>query len=177
MTELRKVIVYADGACLNNPGPGGYGVVLLCDGRRKELAGGFRLTTSNRMELTAAITGLRALKCSCEVSLRSDSRYVVDGMTKGWARRWREHGWQRTAHEKARNHDLWGELLDACAGHAVVFEWVRGHAGDPENERCDQLAVAASLGEDLPPDEGYEQEQAAGPWLPLFDWSRDASGT
>jgi ribonuclease HI len=160
MSDLKAVTIYTDGACIPNPGPGGYGVVLLYQGARKELSGGFRLTTNNRMEITAAVVGLEALKCPCNVTLYTDSRYLADSITLGWARRWRENGWMRGRKARARNHDLWDRLLEACAPHRVTFEWVRGHAGDPENERCDKLSVRAARGKNLPPDIGYEQEQA-----------------
>ncbi len=153
--ELPQVTIYTDGGCLGNPGPGGYGVVLLFGKHRKELSGGFRQTTNNRMEILAAIAGLEALNRPCWVTLFSDSRYVVDAMTKGWAERWRRNGWRRNKKDKALNPDLWGRLLDLCEQHQVEFRWTKGHAGTKENERCDQLAVAAAKGYDLPPDEGY----------------------
>ena len=139
-----RVVIYTDGACSGNPGPGGYGVVLLFNSARKELSGGYRLTTNNRMELMACIAGLKALKTRCKVTLYSDSRYVVDAMVKGWARRWRAKGWMRNSKEKALNPDLWAELLSLSEQHEVNFVWVRGHAGAAENERCDQLSVAAA---------------------------------
>ena len=108
------------------------------------------------MELLAAIEGLEALKGTCQVTLHSDSRYVIDGMAKGWAERWRNNGWKRNKKEKAINPDLWGRLLDLCGKHEVEYRWVRGHAGNPENERCDRLAVEAARMKDLPVDEGYE---------------------
>ena len=156
MMDRKRVAIYTDGACTGNPGPGGYGVVLLYEGNRRELSGGFRLTTNNRMELLAAIEGLEALKGTCQVTLHSDSRYVIDGMAKGWAERWRNNGWKRNKKEKAINPDLWGRLLDLCGKHEVEYRWVRGHAGNPENERCDRLAVEAARMKDLPVDEGYE---------------------
>jgi ribonuclease HI len=162
MSELKKVIIFTDGACIHNPGPGGYGVVLMHKDVRKELSGGFRLTTNNRMEIMAAIVGLEALKCPCEVMLYSDSQYLVDSTMKGWALRWREKKWMRTPKEKARNADLWARLLDACALHQVTFEWVRGHAGNAENERCDALSVRAAQGRNLPADAGYEKAQEEG---------------
>lgn len=165
--ELKKVTIYTDGACIGNPGPGGYGVVLLHRNRRKELSGGYRRTTNNRMELTAAIVGLRALEGLCAVTLHTDSRYLVDAVTKGWAARWRANGWMRTKRDPALNPDLWAQLLDLCDQHQVEFVWVRGHAGDPENERCDQLAWQAARRRGLPPDEGYESAQAPTP--SLFD--------
>ncbi|HWO01380.1 MAG TPA: ribonuclease HI [Blastocatellia bacterium] len=156
MREQKKVTIYTDGACLGNPGPGGYGVVLLFGGHRKELSGGFRLTTNNRMELLAVIVGLRALKERCSVTVYSDSQYVVNTIEKGWAARWRANGWKRNKKEKAINADLWEELLDLCDKHQVKMVWVRGHSGVKENERCDELSVAAANQKGLPPDEGYE---------------------
>ncbi len=152
---MKAVTIYTDGGALGNPGPGGYGVVLIAGKHRKELSGGFRLTTNNRMELLACIKGLEALKYPCEVSLYSDSKYVVNGITKGWAARWRKNGWMRNKKEAAVNPDLWARLLDLCQKHTVRFHWVKGHAGTAENERCDQLAKAAAQGPKLPPDPGY----------------------
>lgn len=156
MKKLKKVTIYTDGAAIDNPGPGGYGVVLLYHDYRKELSGGFRHTTNNRMEIMACIVGLSALKFPCSVVLYSDSKYVVDGMAKGWARRWRAQGWYRNEKEKAKNIDLWRQLLDQCEKHRVEFRWVKGHAGNSDNERCDELAVAAAARSDLPPDAPYE---------------------
>ncbi len=157
---MGHVTIYTDGACSGNPGPGGYGVVMLAGERRKELSGGFRRTTNNRMEILAAIIGLEALAISCPVTVHSDSQYLVNAISKGWARRWRAKGWTKQDGEKAKNPDLWARLLDACAKHHVVFHWVRGHAGNEENERCDQLAVAALAGATAV-DEGYEGEAGA----------------
>lgn len=140
----RTVRAFTDGACLGNPGPGGYGAILLYRGHRRELSGSEPATTNNRMELVACITALRALKHPCEVELTSDSRYVVQGIEDGWAERWRRNGWMRTKSDPAKNADLWGELLDLVALHRVRFVWVRGHDGHPENERADELAVAAA---------------------------------
>lgn len=151
----ENVIIYADGACLGNPGPGGYGTVLLFQDKRKELSGGFRRTTNNRMELMAAIAGLEALTASRKVVLYSDSKYVVDAVEKGWARSWRRNGWRKADKQMAMNPDLWERLLTACARHTVRFEWVKGHAGNVENERCDALANAAALMQELQPDPGY----------------------
>jgi ribonuclease HI len=157
MTNTKKAVaIYTDGACLGNPGPGGYGAVLLYRGRRRELSGGFRRTTNNRMEILAAIMALRALKEPCDVTLYTDSQYVAEAMTQGWAERWRANGWRRNRNAQAVNPDLWQELLDLCARHDVRFEWVRGHAGNRENERCDALAVAAAHMPNLPADSGYE---------------------
>ncbi|EKQ71097.1 ribonuclease HI [Leptolyngbyaceae cyanobacterium JSC-12] len=155
-TPTKVVEIYTDGACLGNPGPGGYGVVLLCEGHRKELSAGYRLTTNNRMEIMGAIAGLQALKFPCKVTLYSDSQYVVNAMTKGWAKKWRANGWKRNKTENAVNPDLWEQLLELCEKHDVTFKWVRGHAGNLENERCDVLAVAAAKQSDLLVDEGYK---------------------
>jgi ribonuclease HI len=122
------------------------------------------------MEITAAIVGLQMLNCPCQVTIHSDSQYLVDTITKGWAQRWRQNGWRRDGKHKALNHDLWETLLDLCARHEVAFVWVRGHAGNPENERCDQLSVQAAQGTDLPADEFYEEAQARSQSEPsLFD--------
>ena len=155
--RYKKVTIYTDGACIGNPGPGGYGVVLLYAEHRRELSGGCQHTTNNRMELLAAIRGLEALKQSCEVRLLSDSQYVVNGIMKGWARKWRANGWRRNKDEFAENRDLWEQLLQLCEKHRVVLEWVRGHAGNSENERCDQLAVAAAHAGNLAVDSVYEK--------------------
>jgi ribonuclease HI len=152
-----KALLYTDGGAIGNPGPGGYGAVLRYDDDcRRELSGGFRLTTNNRMELMACIKALEALKPERSVVLYSDSRYVVDGIRKGWAEKWRANEWQRTSEEKAENVDLWARLLELCDQYEIEFRWVKGHAGDPDNERCDQLAREAALRPDLPPDRAYE---------------------
>jgi len=151
----KNVVIYTDGGATPNPGRGGYGVVLLCGDRRKELSGGFRLTTNNRMEILAAIAGLEALKEPCVVTLHSDSQYLVNAINKDWVVKWRAKAWMRTKREKAKNVDLWKRLLTACKPHNVTFKWVRGHVGIPENERCDQLATAASKRDDLPVDKEY----------------------
>ncbi len=161
-SKRKEVTIYTDGGCIGNPGPGGWGAVLLYGGHRKELSAGFRCTTNNRMELMACIEGLNALKYPCQVQLYSDSQYVVNGIEKGWARRWRSMGWMRNKKEAAENPDLWGELLNLCARHEVRFQWVRGHAGNPENERCDQLATQAAKGADLAPDAHYETVKGKG---------------
>jgi ribonuclease HI len=152
----KQVTIYTDGACLGNPGPGGYGVVLLSGDHRKEISEGFRLTTNNRMEILAAIIGLEALRAKCRVTLHSDSQYLVNAMHLGWAARWRANNWLRNKREKALNPDLWERLLHCAEPLDVEFRWLRGHAGDPENERCDQLAMAAAKGENLATDFGYE---------------------
>jgi ribonuclease HI len=156
MNELKHVTIYTDGACIGNPGPGGYGVVLLYGPHRKELNGGYRKTTNNRMELMAAIKGLEAIKERREVTLHSDSEYVVRAMSEGWAKRWQANGWKRNRNEKAINPDLWSRLLQLCEQHDVDFQWVKGHAGHAENERCDQLAAQAAQQSDLPIDPGYQ---------------------
>ncbi len=150
-----KVVMYTDGACLDNPGPGGYGVVLLSGRRRRELSGGFRLTTNNRMELRACIEGLRALKRSSRVVLYTDSRYLVGGTRDGRAERWRERGWRKSDGKPVENVDLWAQLLELCEAHEVEFVWVRGHSGTRENERCDWLSLRAATRKNLPEDTGY----------------------
>lgn len=139
-----KIVMYTDGGALNNPGPGGYGVVIISGNDRKELTGGFRRTTNNRMELTACIEGLKSLEPSNPIILYTDSKYVVNGITKGWARRWRANGWLKSNKTSAENVDLWKQLLDVCETLDVEFRWVRGHAGNEGNERCDQLARQSS---------------------------------
>ena len=158
---MKKVTIYTDGACKNNPGPGGYGVVLQYGEHRRELSAGYRLTTNNRMEILAAIAGLEVLKEPCEVRLISDSQYLVNAIEKGWARRWQASGWMRNKMEKAVNPDLWERLLSLCEKHNVRFEWVRGHAGHPENERCDKLATSAAVSSNLAADEVYELTSSA----------------
>ena len=157
MKMNENVAMHTDGACSGNPGPGGFGVVLQYGAGRNELSGGFRLTTNNRMELLAVIKGLETLKRPCAVSLYTDSKYIADAVNKGWARRWRANGWRRNKTEKAINPDLWARLLDLLDVHDVEFVWVRGHAGDPGNERADALAVAASKSDNLGVDEVYEK--------------------
>lgn len=153
--QSKSVEIYTDGSCLNNPGPGGYGVVLLYGDKRKELSGGFSRTTNNRMEIYAVIEGLRALKKPCQANVYTDSQYVVNAITKGWARAWRQNNWQRNKREKAKNPDLWADLLALCEIHEVNFIWVKGHAGNVENERCDRLAFQAAQGVNLPPDVNF----------------------
>lgn len=156
MTRLKEVLIYTDGSCKRNPGPGGYGVVLRYKEHEKIISGGFRLTTNNRMEIIAAIMGLESLSTPCAVTLTSDSKHLVDAVVKGWARKWRSNNWKKSDGEKALNPDLWSRLLDLCDRHRVTFVWVRGHAGHPENERCDELACAAAARQGLPPDWEYE---------------------
>ncbi len=139
---MKEVYLYTDGACRGNPGVGGWGAVLKYKDVRREMSGGEAMTTNNRMELLGAINGLEALKEPCHVILTSDSKYLVDGMTKGWARSWKAKGWKKSDGKSALNPELWDRLLDLCDRHEVEFVWVKGHAGHPENERCDELATA-----------------------------------
>ena len=138
---MKTVTLYTDGACSGNPGPGGWGAILEYAGTEKELSGGEKSTTNNRMELTAVIRGLSALKEPCIVELYSDSKYVIDGLEKGWAKSWRAKGWIKSDKKPALNPDLWGELLDLCEKHSVRTHWVKGHATNPKNNRCDEMAV------------------------------------
>lgn len=138
---IKTVEMFSDGACSGNPGPGGYGVILRFAGREKELSGGEAMTTNNRMELLGVIEGLSALKEPCRVVLTTDSRYVVDSVTKGWVYGWKKKGWIKSDKKPALNVDLWERLLPLLEKHDVTFNWVKGHAGHPENERCDRLAV------------------------------------
>lgn len=140
-TTKKQVYIFSDGACSGNPGPGGYGVILRCEGREKELSGGEHQTTNNRMELMGVITGLEALKYPCKVTIQTDSKYVVDGIEKGWAKSWRKNNWIKSDKKPALNKDLWEKLLNLLEIHEVKFTWIKGHAGHPENERCDRLAV------------------------------------
>ena len=141
---MKKVEIFTDGACSGNPGPGGWGTILRYNAVEKELSGGEANTTNNRMELSAVINGLKALKEPCEVTLYSDSQYVCNALKLGWAKKWRSQGWMRNKKDPALNPELWSELLDLCDRHQVEIVWVKGHAGHPENERCDRLAVEAA---------------------------------
>ena len=158
VSERGTVVIYTDGACIGNPGPGGYGAVIVNGKDREELSGGYRRTTNNRMELLAAIEGLGSLKGRCRVTLYSDSTYLVKAMTQGWAQKWRTNGWRRGKRERAINPDLWERLLRLDEKHTIEFRWVRGHSGVPGNERCDELARQAAQGRGLMVDEGYENE-------------------
>lgn len=140
---MKKVYIFTDGACSGNPGPGGWGAVLRYNSVEKELSGGEKETTNNRMELTACIEALTLLKEPCEVELTTDSQYVVNGIAKGWAESWRKNGWKKSDKKPALNSDLWELLLAQCERHKVTFNWIKGHAGHEENERCDKLAVGA----------------------------------
>ena len=139
---MKFVEIFSDGACSGNPGKGGWGAVLVCDGYEKEISGGEAHTTNNRMELTGVIQALSALKYPCKVRVTTDSRYVVDGITKGWAQSWKKRGWKKSDGKPALNPELWERLLELLAIHDVEFAWIKGHAGHEENERCDRLAVA-----------------------------------
>lgn len=151
------IVVYTDGGCINNPGPGGYGVVIEAQGKRRELSGGFRHTTNNRMEMMAAIVALRELQaCGKEIFLYSDSSYLVNGITKGWAKKWRRTGWRKSDGQPVLNVDLWQELLELLDTMEVCFHWVKGHAGNELNERCDRLAVAAARQSTMARDFAYE---------------------
>lgn len=140
---MKAVEIFTDGACKNNPGPGGWGAILRYNDHEKEISGGESKTTNNRMELMALISSLELLKEKCKVTIYSDSKYVCDGINKGWATKWRSNGWMKNKKEPALNPDLWERLLDLIDFHEVDIVWVKGHAGHPENERCDRLAVSA----------------------------------
>ena len=141
---MKTVTVYTDGACSGNPGPGGWAAILLSGPHKKELSGAQAETTNNRMELTAVLRALEALKEPCEVELWSDSKYVIDGLSKGWARSWRAKGWVKSDKKPALNPDLWGPLLDQTDRHTLRYHWVKGHAENEWNNRCDELAVMES---------------------------------
>ena len=157
---MKDVTIYTDGACLGNPGPGGYGVVITYGEHQKEMSDGFRLTTNNRMEIFGCVVALSALKERCRVTLYSDSQYVVNAMTKSWAANWKKRGWKRMENGRlkdALNADLWQQMLDLCDKHEVRFEWVRGHNGVEGNERCDTLARSAAASGPLQIDLEYEK--------------------
>ena len=139
---MKTVTIYTDGACSGNPGPGGWGAILVYNGVEKELAGGEAMTTNNRMELPGVIAALSALKESCTVELYSDSKYVIDALDKGWARSWQKKGWIKSDKKPALNPDLWETLLGLTDRHEMHYHWVKGHADNPFNNRCDRLAVA-----------------------------------
>ena len=139
---MKKVEVYTDGSCKKNPGPGGWAAILVYNGHEKEICGGEKDTTNNRMELCAVINALKLLREPCEVDLTTDSKYVSDGISKGWAQSWKTKGWKKADKTPALNVELWDELLSLCGIHRVTFNWVKGHAGHPYNERCDTMAQA-----------------------------------
>ena len=144
MPELKKVDIFTDGACSGNPGPGGWGAILRYNKKERALSGGEPNTTNNRMELTAVLSGLKALKEPCDVALYTDSKYVADSIEKGWVFGWQQRGWVKADKKPALNADLWQELLELLQQHTLHIHWIKGHAGHPENERCDQMAVAAA---------------------------------
>ncbi len=146
--------LFTDGACTGNPGPGGYGLILKEPEGERTDAQGYRHTTNNRMELLAVIRGLELLAAPSTVMVYSDSQYVINGITKGWAKKWQANGWIKSDKAPALNVDLWQRLLDLCKQHKVSFQWVRGHSGHPENERCDRLAVSAARSRNLLVDPG-----------------------
>lgn len=146
---MKTVKIYTDGACSGNPGKGGYGAILEFNGIKKELSCGFKSTTNNRMEILAAVVAMEALKEPCQVVLTSDSKYLVDSINQGWMEKWKSNNWYRTKNEKAKNVDLFKRLDAQLNRHKVEFVWVKGHAGHPENERCDQLATSAINGDNL----------------------------
>ena len=152
----KPITIYTDGACSGNPGPGGYGVVLIYHKHRKELSGGFRWTTNNRMELMALIAALQALKEPCRVTIHTDSKYLMNAFEKKWIINWKRNGWKTSAKEPVQNQDLWQLLDQLLATHPYTFHWIKGHADDKENNRCDELAVVATRLTSLPPDSGYE---------------------
>lgn len=153
---MRKTVaIYTDGSCLGNPGPGGYGVVLRYQQHQKEMSAGYKQTTNNRMELLAAIVGLESLKQPCDVDLTTDSQYVRLGITQ-WLANWKKNNWKTSQKEPVKNQDLWRRLDAACQGHKVNWHWVKGHAGHPENERCDELARVAATHQATEIDEGFQ---------------------
>ncbi len=148
---MKQISIYTDGACSNNPyGNGGYGAIIVDGEEQREISGGFQHTTNNRMEMFAVLAGLESLEEACEVTLYSDSQYIVNSINKGWVYRWKANNWMRNKKDPALNVDLWKRMLAICEKHKVIFQWVRGHSGHPENERCDQLAVAALRAGNLP---------------------------
>ena len=153
---MKNIEIYTDGACSGNPGKGGYGVILKYNDNTKELSKGFVSTTNNRMEILAAVVGLETLKEPCNVTLYSDSKYLVDSINQGWLLKWQKNNWIRSGKEKAKNIDLFTRLLEQLKIHNVEFIWVKGHAGHPQNERCDLLATTAIKSDKLIIDEGFE---------------------
>ncbi|WP_031481476.1 ribonuclease HI [Maridesulfovibrio frigidus] len=149
----KKVIIYTDGSCLGNPGPGGYGAVLLFNEHRNEISQGYKRTTNNRMEMRAVIAALSELKEPCDITLFTDSQYVKNAFTKRWLANWQKNGWKTAAKKPVKNKDLWQQFIPLMAKHTVDWRWVKGHSGDPENERCDDLARDAAESYDLIEDE------------------------
>ncbi len=157
---MKRVIIHTDGGCKGNPGPGGFGVVMVCGKHRKELSAGYRLTTNNRMELRAAIAALETLKEPCDVELHSDSKYLIDAIAKHWITGWKKRGWKTAAKQPVKNQDLWLRLLAVIADHKIDWRWVKGHAGHTENERCDELANLAIASVGLIEDVGFEASRS-----------------
>ena len=152
----NTITIFTDGACRGNPGPGGYGIIIKVGRNETELSGGFRLTTNNRMEIMPVIIALERLKNPSDVVVYSDSQYLVNAMSEGWAKRWQKNNWMRNKKDKALNPDIWQRLLQLCEYHRVDFRWIKGHSAHKENERCDALSVAAATRKDLPADSGYD---------------------
>jgi len=150
----KTIVIHTDGSCLGNPGPGGWAAVLVCGEYRKELSGGFSGTTNNRMELTAVIEALAALKRPSKIQLHSDSKYFLDAIRQGWLRNWKRNGWQTAAKKPVKNQDLWLRLDPLLTAHEIEYNWVKGHSGNPENERCDLLARTEAAKRNLPKDPG-----------------------
>jgi len=153
---LKQISLFTDGSCLGNPGPGGYGAILIYKEHQKELSQGYTLTTNNRMELMAAIAGLKALSEPCHITLTTDSQYVRQGITE-WIHNWKRRGWKTASKEPVKNSDLWRELDQEIQRHKIDWHWVKGHSGHPENERCDELARAAAMSENKLEDTGYQR--------------------
>ncbi|MFZ5595619.1 MAG: ribonuclease HI [Bacillota bacterium] len=161
MTDKRPEIdIYTDGACSGNPGPGGYGTILKYGKHVKEISGGYRLTTNNRMELMAVVKGLQELKKPCSITLYSDSKYIVDAMNLGWINKWVASGWIKGDGLPVKNIDLWKSILQLARPHKITWKWVKGHASNPFNNRCDSLAVSASKSSNLDEDPGYNSENS-----------------
>ncbi len=154
LTMTKQVEIYTDGSCLGNPGPGGYGAILVYKGHRKELSGGYQLTTNNRMEMLATVKALQSLKEPCQVKLTTDSQYVRQGITQ-WMKNWKKNNWKTASKQAVKNVDLWQLIDKENQRHTIEWCWVKGHSGHPENERCDDLARNAAEGKNLAVDEGY----------------------
>lgn len=157
---MKRVIIHTDGGCKGNPGRGGFGAILVAGRHRKELSAGYRLTTNNRMELRAAIAALELLTEPCEVELHSDSRYLIDAVSKKWIAGWMKRGWRTSTNQPVKNQDLWLRLMEAMSPHKIDWRWVKGHAGHAENERCDELANIAMAGREFQEDVGFEGARA-----------------
>jgi ribonuclease HI len=153
---MKRVVIHTDGGCKGNPGPGGYGVVMMSGPHRRELSCGYRLTTNNRMELRAAIAALESLNEPCAVELHSDSKYLIDAISKKWIDGWQKRGWRTAAKQPVKNQDLWLRLLAAIGTHRIDWRWVKGHAGNVENERCDELGNLAVAAPGLLEDVGFQ---------------------